>query len=266
MDSLADIGVNLCCRQFRGKVKEILDNADKSGVKFVISISNSLKECSENVKKCKLFDNDGSNVCCTVGVHPHNAKNLHKGNFNVLERIIVNNRKHVVAIGECGLDYDRMFSSVKQQKMWFEEQIKLALRLNFPLYFHERAAHSDFCQIVEKYDLAGKGVVHCFTGTKIALLKYLELGFYIGITGWICDDKRGKELQNIVKLIPLNRILIETDAPWLTPKNPRIEPRPKYNEPKYLPIVLKKTAGCMKVKPEVLAKFANENRKRLFGR
>ena len=104
--------------------------------------------------------------------------------------------------------------------------------------------------------------MHCFTGSKDALLAYLDLGLYIGITGWVCDENRGKNLQSIIPLIPLDRILLETDSPWLTPKN--LKPRPKYNEPKYMSHVIKKVAGIMKIKPEELVNHTNNNRKKLF--
>ena len=211
---------------------------------------------------CKKF-NDVPKLYCTIGVHPHNSKELTNDKFELIRKTIEANRQYVVAVGECGLDYNRMFSPANIQKKWFEEQIKLAIELNMPLYFHERDSFDDFYDIVSKYDLNGKAVVHCFTGSKNALMAYLKLGYYIGITGWVCDDNRGKSLQSIIPKIPLDRILLETDAPWLTPKH--LKPYPKYNEPKYVTEVIKKVAALMRISPDELINYASENRKRLFG-
>lgn len=274
MENLTDIGVNMCCKHYNKKHDIVIQNAKDSNVKNIITISNSLKECKENIKLCKQFTitiennenenkDDNFNLKCTVGVHPHNAKQLHHTNFGVIKEIIQQNKTHVVAIGECGLDYNRMFSPQKVQLKWFEEQIKLSLELDLPLYFHERDAHSDFIKTVTKYKGRIRGVVHCFTGSKDALLDYLKLGFYIGITGWVCDEKRGKRLQSLIHLIPKNRILLETDSPFLTPHS--LNPRPKYNEPKNIPIILKRVAGLMRISPKKLVEHVTNNRKTLFG-
>lgn len=131
-------------------------------------------------------------------------------------------KSKVVAIGECGLDFNRMYSPQDVQELWFEEQLKLAIKLKKPLFLHERDAHESFLKILNKYKgQLPPAVVHCFTGTKEEVEKYLELGFYIGFTGVICNKKRGKHLRDIIssKLIPLSRIMIETDAPFMTPLN-----------------------------------------------
>ena len=262
LQNLTDIGVNLCSKQYHNKHDEIINNSQNANVNYIITISNSLKEFKFNIGFCKKYRNS-PRVFCTIGVHPHNVKMLNGKNIGVLKNTIMNNRDYVIAVGECGLDYNRMFSPKDSQIKWFIAQIELALELNLPLYFHERDATEDFYEIVKKYDLKGKAVVHCFTGTKEALQKYLDLGFYIGITGWVCDERRGEDLQKIVPLIPLDKILLETDAPWLTPKN--IKPRPRYNEPKYLPEVVKKVAGLMKIDPQKLVDQTNINRDKLFG-
>lgn len=256
-----DIGVNLGAKQFKDP-EQILKNAQDSSVSRIITISNSLKECNLNLEFCKLY-NTQYGLYSTIGIHPHNAKQVTASRLEIVKKLINENRGYVVAVGECGLDFNRNFSPPDIQKRWFEEQIQLAIEVDLPLYFHERDAFEDFYNIVQKYDLKGKGVVHCFTGSKEALSKYLSLGFYIGITGWVCDEKRGKELQKIVPLIPLDRLMLETDAPFLTPHN--IKPRPKYNEPKYIGSVVKMVAGLYGISQEKLIKITTENAKRFFG-
>lgn len=259
---ITDIGVNFDGKKFHNQHDIIMENAKKAGVKSIISISNSSKEGYANIKYCQKY-NQVPKLYCTVGIHPHNAKELNSNSISKLKELIIKNKEYVVAVGECGLDYNRMFSPQDIQKKCFEEQIKLALELNLPLYFHERDSFDDFYEIAKKYDLKEKGVIHCFTGTKKELLAYLDLGFYIGITGWVCDDIRGKVLQSIIPKIPLDRILLETDSPFLTPKN--IYPKPNFNEPKNVIEVIKKVASIMKISEDDLIKNAAENRKRLFG-
>jgi len=262
LSNLTDVGVNMHSKQFNNKHEQVMESARSAGVTHIIGISNSLKECNFNIKLCKQFS-DVPKMVCTVGVHPHSAKQLNSRNFNVLKQTIERNRDVVVAVGECGLDYNRMFSPKEAQRKWFEEQIKLAIELDLPLYFHERDAHKDFVEITSKYAGKIRGIVHCFTGSKEQLQAYLDLGFYVGITGWVCDERRGKALQNAVPSIPKDRILLETDSPWLTPRN--IRPLPKYNEPKHLVTVAKTVAGLMGMDPQELIDCANQNRQRLFG-
>jgi len=259
---VTDIGVNMNSKQYAGIHDTVMKNAKDAGVKSIITISNSLKECGQNVELCKKYS-DVPKLYCTAGSHPHCSKELTDEKLRMIRKIAESNKQYVVAIGECGLDYNRMFSPAHIQRKWFEEQIKLAITLNLPLYFHERDAFNDFYDIVKKYDLNGKAIIHCFTGSKEALLAYLKLGFYIGITGWVCDENRGKALQAMIPKIPLDRILLETDAPWLTPKN--LKPYPKFNEPKHVHEVIKKVAGIMRITPDDLINHAAENRKRLFG-
>ena len=136
-----------------------------------------------------------------------------------MEQILSENHR-MVAVGECGLDYDRMFSARENQVRCLEKHIVLAEKLDMPLFLHERSAAEDFVKRFKKHpEICAKSVVHCFTGGKATLDKYLSMGFSIGITGWICDERRGKELQDAVRIIPLDRILVETDAPYLTPRN-----------------------------------------------
>ena len=169
----------------------------------------------------------------------------------------------LVAVGECGLDYDRMFSTKENQIRCLEKQIVLAEKLNKPLFLHERSATDDFIKRFKNHlDICKKSVVHCFTGNKATLDRYLSMGFSIGITGWICDDRRAKELRDAVHIIPLDRILVETDAPYLTPKNiPGLNRR---NVPQNIKYVVRDLAKYMKVEENVLIENARKNTKRIF--
>ena len=150
--------------------------------------------------------------------------------FNKLKSINPN------AIGETGLDYFRNISPPDIQKKSFGMHIEIAKELSLPLYLHQRDAHGDFIRIIkENISNFPKFVVHCFTGTQVELNEYLELGAYIGLTGWICDAKRNIDLRKSIKNIPIEKMMIETDSPYLIPKNLTVKPNKNINEPKYLP-------------------------------
>lgn len=251
-----DIGLNLFCKQFPDPDK-IVREAMEAEISCILTGTDT----KEN-KRIDTFTKKNP-VYGTVGIHPHNADSAKQEDFDLIERLAVNNKK-IVAIGECGLDYDRMFSTKENQLRCLEKHIVLAEKLNKPLFLHERSAEQDFIRRFKKYsDICHKSVVHCFTGNKATLDKYLTMGFSIGITGWICDDRRAKGLREAVKLIPLDRILIETDAPYLTPKNvPNLE---RTNIPQNIKYVAKDLAKYMNVPEELLIQKARENTKRLFS-
>lgn len=251
-----DIGLNLFCRQFPDPDK-IIREAMEAGVSCILTGTNT----KEN-KRIDTFIKENP-VYGTVGIHPHNADSTKREDFDLIEKLAINNKK-IVAIGECGLDYDRMFSTKENQLRCLEKHIVLAEKLNKPLFLHERSAEQDFIRRFKRHsDICQKSVVHCFTGNKATLDKYLTMGFFIGITGWICDDQRAKELREAVRLIPLDRILIETDAPYLTPKNvPNLK---RTNIPQNIKYVAKDVAKYMNVPEELLIQKARENTKQLFG-
>lgn len=199
----------------------------------------------------------------TAGIHPHNADRAKQEDFALIEEMITANKK-IVAVGECGLDYDRMFSTKENQIRCLEKHIVLAEKLNKPLFLHERSAADDFVKRFKKHpDICAKSVVHCFTGDKKTLDRYLSMGFSIGITGWICDDRRAKELREAVSMIPLDRILVETDAPYLTPRN--VQGLSRTNVPQNIVYVVKELAKYMKVSEDALIENARKNTERVFG-
>jgi TatD DNase family protein len=172
----------------------------------------------------------------------------------------------VVAVGECGLDYNRNYSKPAEQRTAFAAQLQLACELGLPVFLHQRDAHADFVSMIKEYrnELAG-AVAHCFTGSADEAVDYLALDMYIGITGWICDERRGSDLQAAVKNIPLQRIMLETDAPYLLPRDLAHAPvKKRRNEPCFLPHVCETTAHYMGLDSRVLAQSALENTRRFF--
>ncbi len=256
---LIDIGVNLMHKQFDNDRDKIINSAKEDNIIPLIVTGTNIKESKKAVLYAEKFPNE---LYTTAGVHPHDAKGCNENTISELERIAKN--KCVVAIGECGLDYDRNFSPQDIQKKWFEEQIKLAEKLNMPLFLHERAAYNDFKDILSKHkNICEKSVVHCFTGTGVELQTYLRLGCYIGITGWICDERRGQHLRSLIKLIPLNKLMIETDAPFLIPRNMKASSR--RNEPIYLRHIAKDISKILNKSEEEIAEITTENAKTFFN-
>lgn len=198
----------------------------------------------------------------TAGIHPHNADRAKQEDFQFIEQILTQNDK-LVAVGECGLDYDRMFSTKENQIRCLEKHIVLAEKLNKPLFLHERRATDDFIKRFKNHlNICKKSVIHCFTGNKATLDRYLSMGFSIGITGWICDERRAKELRDAVHIIPLDRVLVETDAPYLTPKN--VLGLNRTNVPQNIKYVVRDLAKYMKVEENVLIENAKKNTIRVF--
>ena len=174
-------------------------------------------------------------------------------------------KPEVVAIGETGLDYNRNLSPPDVQRQVFKTQLELAADTGLPLFLHERDALEDQVSLLGAYrDRISGGVAHCFTGTEEALRAYLELDLYIGITGWICDERRGTHLRELVKQIPLDRLLLETDGPYLLPRDLQPKPKSRRNEPKYLPHITRTVADCIGIDEAELSAATTENARRLF--
>jgi TatD DNase family protein len=200
----------------------------------------------------------------TAGVHPHDAKHWTDGTLTLLRDLA--KRPEIVAIGECGLDYNRDFSPRSIQDQVFEAQIQLATELKMPLFLHERDAHRRFVEILSRFSQGlDKVVVHCFTGNSDELESYLSMGFHIGITGWICDERRGKHLLELVQHIPLDRLMLETDAPFLTPRDIRPQPAGGRNEPAFLPHVLSTVARTLRKSPDEVAAATTATAVAFFG-
>ena len=246
---LIDIGVNLTSKRFRSDLDQVIARALQAGVQrmVVTGLSVPLSWAAYQLASTRpgvLFS--------TAGVHPHNARTCDGDSIAQLRRL--STRAPVVAIGECGLDYNRNFSEPRVQRQWFTAQLQLATEVGLPVFLHERDAHRDFLAILREYrsQLVG-GVVHCFTGKAFALERYLELDLHIGITGWICDDRRGRHLRSLVGRIPADRLMLETDAPFLLPPRLRDRAQGRRNEPAFLPHVLAQVASATRSTPRELA-------------
>jgi TatD DNase family protein len=171
----------------------------------------------------------------------------------------------VVGVGEAGLDYFRDFSPRDQQRDAFERQIGIAVDTGLPMFLHQRDAHDDFIAILKSHrDRLGHVVVHCFTGTREELHECLDLDCHIGITGWICDERRGTHMKAFMKDIPANRLMIETDAPYLKPRSLRPKIRSHRNEPRFLPWILGTLAACRDEHPDDLAAATTRNARAFF--
>lgn len=241
---LIDIGLNLASDQFNNDAEEVLRKAHLEGVVSCVLTGTNEQTSESALRLCKQYAASfPGKLYCTAGIHPHEAKLWRPAaSAKALQQLLA--QPQVVAIGETGLDFNRDYSPRSVQQQVFEAHLELAAKTNKPLFMHERDAHQRQLEILKNYrNNLGKGVIHCFTGDKKSLFNYLDLDLHIGITGWICDERRGIELQRLVKNIPLNRLMLESDAPYLLPRTVRPKPRSRRNEPAYLPWVLKSVAA-----------------------
>jgi TatD DNase family protein len=258
--SWCDIGVNFTDKRL--SFKPVLERALTAGVNHIIITGTNLDKSRQAIR---LAEQHPIHLSTTAGVHPHDASQFNIQTTDELRTLATS--KHVVAIGECGLDFNRNFSTPEQQIFAFEQQLKLACELGLPVFLHERDAFEAQITLLTKYHNKLKGgVVHCFTGDVEQMKCYLDLGFHIGITGWVCDLKRGQALRDAVKSLPLNRILLETDAPYLRPKglanNRKVDSG--NNEPAYLPFVAEEVASLMAIDIQVLQLASQMNTQALF--
>ena len=249
--------------------EEVIKAATEAGVSPLIVTGCSERSSLDAALYASKYNSEkggGKNniLFTTAGVHPHEAKNCGNSTIEFL-RELVREKTVVKAIGECGLDYDRDFSPRDVQRRWFTKQAELAAELSLPLFLHERDAFIDFSIILKEHIKAvPDAVVHCFTGTGDELEYYLSLGCYIGVTGWICDERRGKHLRELVKIIPPDRLLLETDGPYLLPRDLPFKVKNKRNEPKFLPHIAETVAGCLGKEVSVVARETFANTKRFF--
>ncbi len=258
---LIDIGANLAHDSFDDDRDALMQRAADAGVGTIIVTGSS---DDSNVRAAELAEASPGILYSTAGVHPHHASDYTDDSDALIRRQA--ERDVVVAIGECGLDYFRNFSPREAQLEAFRRQLDIAKDTGLPVFLHQRDAHDDFVEVLEPAlpDLP-RAVAHCFTGEGESLREYLAMGLYIGITGWICDERRGRHLHDIVHIIPDDKLLIETDAPYLLPRT--IQPRPKTrrNEPMYLPEVLKVIAEARGQSAEHVAEITSENARRFFN-
>lgn len=256
---LVDIGTNLTHDSFDEDRQEVMNRAIEKGVMQMIVTGASIQGSEDSVALSKTNDN----LFATVGIHPHHAQETNERALARFSELSAN--ENVKAIGETGLDFFRDFSPRKTQISSFESHIELASRIGLPMFLHERDAHPTLAEVLKPTrDQLKDVVVHCFTGEKNALYTYLDLGCYIGITGWICDERRGAHLIELVKDIPHDRLLIETDAPYLLPRNIKPKPKSRRNEPHYLTVICQFIADILGLPYEDLARQTTLNARTFF--
>lgn len=258
---MIDIGCNLTHDSFDADREAIIQAALTAGV-FHMVVTGATEMGS--LAAAELARQWPGILTATAGIHPHHASDFSTDTESVLAEL--HTQVEVVAVGECGLDYFRDFSPRIDQRKAFERQLELAVTCQKPVFLHQREAHADFVAILKDYRTHLSGaVVHCFTDTREAMLDYLALDCYIGITGWICDERRGHHLKDFVAEIPLDRLMIETDAPYLKPRDLRPKVKSHRNEPQWLPWIAKTVADCRGITVDVLAQQTTANAKAFFG-
>ncbi|MDD0977337.1 TatD family hydrolase [Pseudomonas fontis] len=261
---LIDIGVNLTNPSFAGKHHDLLERAEAAGVRQMLVTGTSIEGSEAALELCLQLDESAQRLFSTAGVHPHDASSWTAASGRTLRALLEQPR--VRAVGECGLDFNRDLSPRPQQEKVLEEHLMLAVELQRPVFLHERDASERLLQILRHYrDRLPAAVVHCFTGERDALFGYLDLDLHIGITGWICDERRGTHLHPLMNSIPRGRLMLESDAPYLLPRTLRPKPKNGRNEPAYLPEVLREVALHRNESLEDVAAHTSDCARAFFG-
>lgn len=259
--SLVDICFNFTHESFQKDREGFLERAGNAGVDLMVVTGSTLKESRDGIELCKLAPDK---LIATAGIHPHHASEWKREDEKALS--LLTEQECVKAVGECGLDYNRDYSPRPAQRYALEAQLSIAAETGMPAFLHERDAHDEFVEIVGKYlpELSG-AVIHCFTGEASQLRNYLDMGLHVGITGWICDERRGQHLIDVVGEIPEGRLMIETDAPYLLPRDLKPKPKSRRNEPAFLPHICAAIAKARGESPEVTASHTTATARAFFG-
>ncbi|MFT5562631.1 MAG: TatD DNase family protein [Candidatus Azotimanducaceae bacterium] len=258
--SLFDIGANLTHESFKTDLSEVLEAAAHQGVHQLMVTGASVNGSEQALALAKRYPDK---LFATAGIHPHHAEEATSDGMRRIEQLL--SAPEVKAVGETGLDFFRDFSDRDDQAHSFISHIELAKKLELPMFLHERDAHPTFHDLLAPHRAQLDAiVVHCFTGSEAALDAYLDLDCYIGITGWICDERRGQHLKELVSRIPLDRIMIETDSPYLMPRTLKPKPKSRRNEPKHLAHICDFIANILGLDATALAAITTENAKTFF--
>ena len=245
-------------KSFRKDIDSVIKRANDNGIIRMMTIGINGKTSAQAVSLAQSQDG----IYASVGVHPHDVKNCNKSILQDLKNLAKNEK--VRAWGEMGLDFNRMYSPRQDQEQWFEKQLDIADKLDLPMIFHERDSNGRFLEILKNHNsTVMNGVVHCFSGNQNELDQYLSLGLHIGITGILTIKSRGAQLRKLVTGIPTDRLLVETDAPYLVPAPEKNHTR--RNEPAFVKSVLLKLAEVRNEDPQQLAQIIWQNTCRLYG-
>lgn len=237
---LIDIGPNLAHASFCDDLPDVLARAQAAGVAQMV-ITGS--DAASAVAAAKMARDYPGQLFATAGLHPHHASDCSPQMLSEFRALA--SQPGVVALGEMGLDFHRNFSPQADQERAFHQQLQLAAELQLPVFLHQREAHARFLPILREYrEALPAAVAHCFTGSGAELSAYLDMDLHVGITGWICDERRGAHLLDIVGQIPANRLMLETDSPYLMPRTIKPKPKTRRNEPANLTYVLATVAAA----------------------
>ncbi len=258
---LVDIGINLAHDSFDADRDAVIARARRAGLVHLVVTGSS---GPSSALAAGLAAAHPGLLSATAGVHPHHALELEEAVLAGLRSLLA--RPEVVAVGECGLDYFRDYSPREAQRRAFERQLALAVETGKPLFLHQRDAHADFVAMLRAAGPAlPRAVAHCFTGTVAEAEEYLALGLHLGITGWICDERRGAHLAEVVRRIPAARLMLETDGPYLLPRTLKPRPASRRNEPHYLTEVCRTVAAARGEEPRALALATSRTAAAFFG-
>ena len=255
---MIDIGANLTNSVFTDDLGEVLNRAKREGVQHIVVTGTNIQESQHAIA---LATKHGAYLSATVGIHPHDADHVKPDWLDTLEGLT--SSPHVVAVGEMGLDFYRNYSERDAQRHVFEAQLDLAARIALPVFVHDRDTEGEVLAVLRRY-APTKCVVHCFTGNSEELDGFIAEDFYIGVTGWICDERRGEGLRRLVDRIPIDRLLVETDAPYLLSRTMSKVLGTRRNEPAYLKFIIAELARLRRCPESVIRDASVENACRFF--
>ncbi|MBV1906310.1 MAG: TatD family hydrolase [Pseudomonadales bacterium] len=258
---MIDIGANLTNTTFKNDLNAVLDRATNAQLDHIIITGTNIEESQLASELCSSRP---GLLSCTAGVHPHDAKYVENNWLDILESL--QKDKCVKAVGETGLDFNRNYSPVEKQIEIFQAQLALACRLDKPVFIHDRDTKGETLRILKSFDQHLSAVViHCFTGNREELSAYLKAGYSIGITGWVCDERRGKVLQSLIPMIPDSKLMLETDAPYLLPRNIKGKPAVKNRcEPEHLTYIVEMVARLRNQSIAEVQQLCTENAQNFF--
>lgn len=265
---IIDIGANLAHESYSHDLPAVLERATAAGVSAMILTGADEASIEQNIAIMERYSGDARMplLRATAGFHPHDAGQWTSATERLLREVLT--RKDSVAVGECGLDFFRDFTPRDQQRRAFESQLALAAEFGLPVFLHERDAAPEMLDMLTQWrDDISRAVVHCFTGERKTLYRYLDLDLHIGITGWICDERRGHHLHPLVKEIPHNRLMIETDCPYLLPRDlpTSLKTKTRRNEPALLTWICHTIARLVDEPEEVLAQRTTQTAADFFS-
>ncbi|MCO7247021.1 TatD family hydrolase [Halomonas sp. Mc5H-6] len=256
---LVDIGANLTHESFGRDLEAVIQRAQAAQVTTMIVTGTDIEHAEQAVSLAKRFPG----LYATAGIHPHDASQWN--NAIAAEMARLHARPEVVAVGECGLDFNRNFSTPREQERAFEAQLALAAESGLPLFVHERDAGQRMREMLHAWrDEISQAVVHCFTADRDTLFGYLDLDLHIGLTGWICDERRGHHLRPLVGEIPLDRLMVETDCPYLLPRNLPAKLKGRRHEPALLPWIVREIAECRGISEAEMGAATTQTAQRFF--